>query len=144
MPNPQTWLAVRIAAGVTPVVVSFGYAFTGVHTDVLIGAGCGIAIGAGVGLRGHSLGGQWTGILIGSMVGIAAVFLAGALPGNRWGLIIPATLALAVGLISGIRGPSLAGYRDLWRETLIMSVLLVLGLLPFVVVTFPRTLLLTI
>ncbi len=140
IPNPLTWLAVRIAAGVTLVVVSFGYAFTGVHTDVLIGAGCGIAIGAGVGLRGHSLGGQWTGILLGSMVGIAAVFFAGALSGNRWGLIIPSTLALAVGLISGIRGPSLVGYRDLRRETFIMSVLLCLGLLPFVMATFPRNL----
>ena len=140
MPKPLTWLAVRITAGVTLVVVSFGYAFTGVHTDVLIGAGCGIAIGTGVGLRGRSLGGPWTGILIGSMVGITAVFAAGGLSGDRWGLIIPTTLALAVGLVSGIRGPSLVGYRDLGRETFIMSVLLALGLLPYVLVTSFRTL----
>ena len=144
MSKPLIWLAVRIAAGVALVVVTFGYAFTGVHTDILIGAGCGIAVGTGVGLRGRSLGGPWTGILIGSMVGITAVFAAGALPGDRWGLIIPSTLALAVGLISGIRGPSLVGYRDLGRETFIMSVLLGLGLLPFVVVTFPRNFLIPI
>ena len=143
-PKRLTWLAVRIAAGVTLIIGSFGYAFTGVHTDVLIGAGCGVAFGVGVGLRGRSTGGQWTGILIGSMVGIAAVSLAGALSGDRWGLIIPTTLALAVGLISGIRGPSLVGYRDLGRETFIMSVLLALGLLPYVLVASFRTLLIPI
>ncbi|MYE17421.1 MAG: hypothetical protein F4Y07_13175 [Gemmatimonadetes bacterium] len=78
------------------------------------------------------------------MVGIAAVSLAGALSGDRWGLIIPTTLALAVGLISGIRGPSLVGYRDLGRETFIMSVLLALGLLPYVLVASFRTLLIPI
>lgn len=130
---PSAWLAIRITACVAVVVVSFGYAFTGIHSDVLIGAGCGIAIGTGVSLRGRSLGSSpWTGVLIGSIVGIAAVFCAGALSGNRWGLIIPPTLALAVGLICGIRGPSLTGYRDLRRETLTVSVLLGLGLLPFV------------
>ena len=131
--NPTAWLAIRITACVAVVVVSFGYAFTGIHSDVLIGAGCGIAIGTGVGLRGRSLGSSpWTGILIGSIVGIAAVFCAGALSGNRWGFIIPPTLALAVGLICGIRGPSLAGYRDLRHETFIVAVLLGLGLLPYV------------
>lgn len=132
--NPSAWLAIRITACVAVVVVSFGYAFTGVHTDVLIGAGCGIAIGTGVSLRGRSIGSSpWTGVLIGSIVGIAAVFCSGALSGNRWGFIIPPTLALAVGLICGIRGPSLAGYRDLRHETVIVAVLLGLGLLPYVV-----------
>ncbi len=132
--NPSAWLAISITACVAVVVVSFGYSFTSVHTDVLIGAGSGIAIGTGVSLRGRSLGSsRWTGILIGSIVGIGAVLCAGALSGDRWALIIPTTLALAVGLICGIRGPSLTGYRDLRHETVIVSVLLGLGLLPYVV-----------
>ena len=61
----STWLAIRIAAAVAIVVVPFGYAVTGVRTDVLIGAGCGLAIGVGVGLRGGSRSGPWTGILVG-------------------------------------------------------------------------------
>ena len=45
--------------------------------------------------------------------------------------MIPATQQnLAVGLIDGLRGSSLAGYRDISRETFIASVLLALGLLP--------------
>ena len=125
-----TWLAVRIAAAIAIVVVPFGYAVTGVQTDVLIGAGCGLAIGVGVGLRGGSRSGPWTGILIGSMVGIAAALIAGALPLEGWGALILPILALAVGLIDGFGGLSLSGYRDVARETFILSVLFALGLLP--------------
>jgi hypothetical protein len=50
--NLLIWPALRIAAAVALVVVPFGYAITGVHTAVLMGAGCGIAIGVGIGLRG--------------------------------------------------------------------------------------------
>ena len=126
----STWLAIRIAAAVAIVVVPFGYAVTGVRTDVLIGAGCGLAIGVGVGLRGGSRSGPWTGILVGSIVGIAAALMAGAVPFNGWGVLIPPILALAVGLIDGLGGSSLSGYRDMIRETFILSVLFALGLLP--------------
>ncbi|MCY4572617.1 MAG: hypothetical protein OXF01_07410 [Gemmatimonadetes bacterium] len=123
-------LAVRIVAAIALVVVSFGYAITGNHSDVLMGAGCGIAIGVGVGLRGGSRGGPWTGILIGSIVGMAVALVAGGISGNRWGLITLPTLALAVGLIDGLDRSSLSGYRDMSRETLIVAVLLTLGFLP--------------
>ena len=39
------WFCVRIAAGVSIVVVPFGYVITGVHKDVLMGAGSGLAFG---------------------------------------------------------------------------------------------------
>lgn len=126
----STWLAVRIAAAVAIVVVPFGYAVTGVRTDVLIGAGCGLAVGVGIGLRGGSKSGPWTGILVGAIVGIAAALIAGAVPLNGWGVLIPPILALALGLIDGLGGSSLSGYRDMIRETFILSVLLALGLLP--------------
>ena len=123
-------LVVRIAVAIAFVVVPFGYAITGFHSDVLMGAGCGIAIGVGVGLRGGSRSGLWTGILIGSIVGMAVVLVAGGISGNRWGLITPPTLALAVGLIDGLDRSSLAGYREMSREALIVAVLLTLGFLP--------------
>ena len=124
------WPALRIAAAVALVVVPFGYAITGVHTAVLMGAGCGIAIGVGIGLRG-SQSGPWTGILIGSMVGVVTALLAGE--GDGWGIILPPILPLAVGLIDGLGRTSLSGYRDVSRETFILSVLLTLGFLPTVV-----------
>lgn len=108
----------------------FGYAITGVHPDVLMGAGCGLAVGVGVGLRGGARGGAWAGILIGSVVGIAVALIAGSFSGNRWGLLGPPNLALAVGLIAGLGGSSLTGYRDICRETFIMAVLLTLGFFP--------------
>ncbi len=130
MLNPLIWLAVRIAAVIALVVVPFGYAITGIHTDVLMGAGTGIAIGVGVGLRGGSRSGLWAGILIGSIVGMAIAMVAGGFSGNRWGFIGPPSLALAVGMIDGLDRSSLSRYRDVSRETLILSVLLTLGFLP--------------
>ncbi len=130
MPKRLIWLTVRIAAGIAIVVVPFGYAVTGVQADVLIGAGCGLAIGVGVGLRGGSAGGPWIGILAGSIIGISAALIAGAVPLDGWGLLILPILALAVGLIDGFSGSSLSGYRDMVRETFILSVLFALGLLP--------------
>ena len=124
------WLAARIALAVALVVVPFGYAITAAHTDVWMGAGCGIAIGLGVGLRGGPQSGPWTGILIGSIVGVATALIAGLVPGTRYGVLVPPVLALAVGLIAGFRGSSLCGYRDMSRETFIVSVLLALGFLP--------------
>ena len=125
-----TWLAVRIAAAVALVVIPFGYAITDLHTDVLIGTGCGVAIGVGVGLRGGSRSGPWTGILIGSIVGMITALIAGVVPGNSWGLLVVPVLALAVGLIDGLGRSALSGYRDVGRETLIMSVLVALGIFP--------------
>ena len=130
MQSSLIWLVARIVAAIALVVVCFGYAITGNHSDVLMGAGCGIAIGVGVGLRGGSRGGPWTGILIGSIVGMAVALVAGGISGNRWGLITLPTLALAVGLIDGLDRSSLSGYRDMSRETLIVAVLLTLGFLP--------------
>ena len=124
------WLAVRIGLAVALVVVPFGYAITGVHTDVAMGVGCGIAIGVGIGLRGGPQSGPWTGILIGSIVGIATALIAGLVPGDPLGLLVPPVLALTVGLIDGLRGSSLSGYRELSREAFIVAVLLVLGFLP--------------
>ncbi len=126
------WLAVRIAAAIVLVVVTFGYAITGVHTDVLLGAGFAVAIGVGVGLRGGSGSHPWTGILIGSVVGVVAAFLSGAL-NVGWGVILPPLLPLAVGLIDGLGRSSLSGYRDVIRETFALAVLLSLGFIPAVV-----------
>ena len=117
------WPALRIAAAVTLVVVPFGYAITANHSDVLLGAGFGIAVGVGVGLRGGSLSGPWTGILIGSIVGVASALIAGLLPWDGWVFLVLPVLALAVGLIDGIGGSSLSGYRDVRREAFIVSVL---------------------
>ncbi len=123
------WLAVRIAAVIALVVVTFGYAITGNHTDVLLGAGFAVAVGVGVGLRGGSGSHPWTGILIGSVVGVVTAFLSGAL-NVGWGIILPPLLPLAVGLVDGLGRSSLAGYRDVIRETLILAVLLSLGFIP--------------
>ena len=123
------WLGVRIAAAVALVVATCGYAITGDHTDVLLGAGCAVAVGVGVGLRGGSSGGLWTGILVGSLVGAVTVFLAGALSVG-WGVIIPPLLPLAVGLIDGLGRSSLSGYRDVVREAFILAVLLSVGFIP--------------
>ncbi len=133
MPSRLIWPAVQIATAVALVVVPFGYAITGVHTDVLLGAGCGIAIGVGVGLRGGSASGAWTGILSGSILGIATALIAGLIAGNPWGLLGPPILALAVGLIDGLGQSSLSGYREVTRETCIVAVLLTVGLFPAMV-----------
>ena len=124
------WLAIRITVVVALVTVPFGYAITDLHTDVLMGAGCGVAIGIGVGVRGGSRSGPWTGILIGSIVGIVTALLAGLIAGNPFGRLVPPVLALAVGLIDGLRGSDLRTYRDMMRESFVLAVLLALGLLP--------------
>ena len=124
------WLALRVAVVVSLVVVPFGYAITDLHSDVLIGAGCGVAIGVGVGVRGGARSGPWTGILVGSIVGIVAALLAGLIPGNPFARLAPPLLALAVGLIDGLRGSELLGYRDMARESFVVAVLLSFGLIP--------------
>ena len=124
------WLACRIAIVVAVVVVPFGYAITALHTDVLTSAGCGIAIGVGVGVRGGPRSGPWTGVLVGVIIGAATALIAGLSPLPGFGVLVLPTLALALGLIAGLRGPSLTGYRDMTREAFIVSVLLALGFLP--------------
>ena len=124
------WLAVRIAFVVALVTVPFGYAITDLQTDILMGAGCGIALGVGVGIRGGSRSGPWTGILIGSIVGLVTALLAGLIPGEPFARLAPPILALAVGLIDGLRGSDLLGYRDMARESFVVAVLLALGLIP--------------
>ncbi len=131
--SPAVWLAARIAAAIALVVATFGYALTGNHTDVLLGAGFAVAVGVGVGLRGGSGSHPWTGILIGSAVGVVAAYLSGALSVG-WGIILPPLLPLAVGLIDGLGPSRLSGYRDVIRETFILAVLLSLGFIPALVV----------
>ena len=130
MPKRLIWLTVRIAAAIAVVVVPFGYAVTGVQTDVLMGAGCGLAVGVGVGLRGGSRSGVWTGVLIGSIVGVITVLMAGTLPLDGFGVLVPPILAVSVGLIDGLSRSSFSGYRDVGRETCIVAALLALGLFP--------------
>ncbi len=133
MPKQLIWRAVRIAAAIAAIVVTFGYAITGVHTDVLLGAGFAVAVGVGVGLRGRSGSHPWAGILIGLAVGVVAAFLSGALSVG-WGIILPPLLPMAVGLIDGLGRSSFRGYRDVIRETFILAVLLSLGFIPALVV----------
>ena len=118
--------AVLIAAAVALVVVPLSYAIGAGALDTWMAAGCGLAIGVGVGSRGRSESGPWTGILTGSMVGVFTAFMAGGLPYNGPGWLLPPILALAVGLIDG-QSP-LSGYRDVIRETFIVSLLLASGL----------------
>ena len=114
-------------------MVPFGYAITDVHQDVLLGAGCGLAIGVGIGLRGGAQAGPWMGILIGSIVGISTALIAGVAPWDGLGVLVPPILALAVGMHDGLRETSFSRYRDMSRETFIVSVLLTLGFLPALV-----------
>ena len=124
------WLCLRIAAGVAVVVVPFGYAITGVHKDVLMGAGSGLAFGIGLGLRMGQRAGLSTGILIGSVAGLITALLAGIIPQDGTLFIVPPVVALAVGLVDGIAPTVHSGYRRAVLESLTMSVLLGLGLLP--------------
>ena len=104
--------AARIAAAIAVVVVPFGYAITGLHTDVLMGVGCGIGVGVGVGLRGGAGSGPWTGIVVGSIVGITAALIRGLAAWDGFAVLVPPVLALALGLICGLRGSSLSGIGD--------------------------------
>lgn len=98
-----------------------------------MGAGCGLAIGVGIGLRGGAQAGPWMGILIGSIVGISTALVAGVAPWDGLAVLVPPILALAVGMHDGLRETSFSSYRDMSRETFIVSVLLALGFLPGVV-----------
>ena len=127
------WLGIRMAAAIGLVVLTFGYAITGDHANVWLGAGCGLAVGVGVGLRGGARGSLWTGILIGSAVGVVTVLLTSA-QFLGWVAIIPFSTPLAIGLIDGLGRSSLSRYRDVSRETFFLAVLLGFGLIPAAVV----------
>ena len=122
-----------MAAAIGLVVLTFGYAITGDHANVWLGAGCGLAVGVGVGLRGGARGSLWTGILIGSAVGVVTALLTSA-QFLGWVAIIPFSTPLAIGLIDGLGRSSLSRYRDVSRETFFLAVLLGFGLIPAAVV----------
>ena len=126
------WLGIQIAAAIGLVVLTFGYAITGDHANVWLAAGCGLAIGVGVGLRQGAEGSLWTGVLIGSAVGVVTALLIST-QFLGWGAIIPPTTPLAIGLIDGLGRSSLSSYRDVSRETFLLAVLLGFGLVPALV-----------
>ncbi len=126
----MAWRSVQVAGPVIVVVVPFAYAVSGVHNDVLLAAGCGLAAGAGLGLRMRERVGRSAGILVGTVAGMAAALLAGLVPGNGVMWIAPPLVALAVGLVDGLGTSRLHGYRDATVETLAMSTLIGAGLVP--------------
>ena len=115
---------------VVVVVIPFAYAVTGVHNDVLLAAGCGLAVGFGLSLRMRERIGRSAGMLAGAVAGMTAALLAGLVPGNGVMWIVPPLVALSVGLVDGLGASRLHGYRDAVVETLTMSTLIGTGLLP--------------
>ena len=125
------WRSVQVAVAVAVIVVPFGYAITGVHNYVLLGAGCGFAIGVGVSLRLGGRNGISTGILVGSFAGMAAPLLAAFIPGLDGPFIFaPPLVALTVGLVDGLGTSRLRGYREASLEALTVCALAGAGLLP--------------
>lgn len=125
-----TWRALAAAAPIVVVVVPFAYAVTGVHNDVLLAGGCGLAVGVGLDLRMRERVGRSAGAVVGAVAGMAAALLAGLVPGNGVMWIVPPLVALAVGLVDGLGTTRLGGYRDAAAEALTMSGLIGAGLLP--------------
>ena len=126
----RAWRSSHVAVAVGVIVVPFAYAVTGVHNDVLLAAGCGLAVGVGLGLRMRDGIGRSAGVLVGAVAGMAAALLAGLVPGNGVMWIVPPLVALAVGLVDGLGTARLHGYRDAAVETLALSTLIGAGLLP--------------
>ena len=126
------WRSVQVAVAVAIVVVPFGYAATGVHSEVLIAAGCGFAMAVGLSLRMGQRSGRSTGILIGSAVGILAALVAGVTSGTSGAFFIapPMLAPLALGLIDGLGPSRLSGYRETSIGALMVTALLGFGLLP--------------
>ena len=120
----------QVVVAVAVVVVPFAYAVTSVHNDVLLAAGCGLAVGVGLSLRMRERVGRSAGILVGGIAGMAAALLAGLVPGNGVLWIVPPLVALAVGLVDGLGTSRLQGYRHAAMEALTMSTLVGVGLLP--------------
>ena len=126
----MAWRALQVAVPVGVVVVPFAYAVTGVHSDVLLAAGCGLAVGIGLSLRMRERIGRSAGVLVGTAAGIAAALLAGLVPGNGVMWLVPPLVALTIGLVDGLGPSRLQGYRSAGVETLAMSILIGAGLLP--------------
>ena len=124
--------SVQVAVAVAAVVVPFAYAVTGVHHDVAMAAGCGLAVGVGISLRTSERIGRSAGILVGTLVGMVAALLAGLIPNNPIGPFVPPLVALAVGLVDGLGTTRLRGYREAGIESLIMAGLIGGGLLPVI------------
>ena len=124
------WRVLQVGVPVGVVVVPFGYAVTGVHNDVLLAAGCGLAVGVGLGLRLPDRIGRSAGVQVGAAVGMAAALLAGLLPGDGVMWLAPPLVALVVGLVDGLGPGRLRDYHDAARETLALSCLLAAGLAP--------------
>ena len=126
------WRSVQVAVAVAIVVVPFGYAATGVHSEVLIAAGCGFAMAVGLSLRMGQRSGRSTGILIGSAVGILAALVVGVTSNTAGAFFIapPVLAPLALGLIDGLGPSRLSGYRETSIGALMVTALLGFGLLP--------------
>lgn len=128
----MAWRSVQVAVAVAVVVVPFAYAVSGVHHDVLMAAGSGLAVGIGISLRTRERIGLSAGILVGTVVGMVAALLAGLIPGNGIGSLVPPLVALAVGLVDGLGTTHLRGYREVGIEALIMAGLIGIGLFPVI------------
>ena len=126
-----TWRSLQVAAAVLLVVVPFGYATTANHDHVLMGAGCGVAVGVGLCLRMGEGSARSTGILVGSVLGTVMVLIGG---GQDFaygpGVYVPPMLGLGVGLLDGLGTQRVRTYREASLESLVMSVLLAVGVAP--------------
>lgn len=120
--------AAEVAAAIALVTVPFGWATTAAPDRVALGAVSGLAVGLGLCLRLGERNGRLVGILVGALVGVAATLIAAGISANP-GPLIPPVLALAVGLMDGLGPSRLAGYREAFRESLLVSGLLGFGLL---------------
>ena len=87
----------------------------------------GLAVGLGLNFRLGARNGRAVGILIGASVGVAVMPFASFI-GRGPGFLVAAVLALAVGLMEGLGTSRLRGYRDAVLESLLVSTLLGLGL----------------
>ena len=132
----MAWRSVQVAVAVAVVVVPFAYAVSGAQHDVLMAAGCGLAVGIGISLRTRERIGRSAGILVGTAVGMVAALLAGLIPGNAIGSLVPPLVAVAVGLVDGLGASRLRGYREAGIEALIMAGLIGVGLLPVIGLTW--------
>ncbi len=123
--------SLQVAAAVLVVVVPFGYAITEAHNYVLMGAGCGVAVGVGLCLRMGEGNGRSTGILVGSLLGAVMALIGGGQDfAYGAGVYVPPIFGLGVGLLDGLGAQRVRTYREATIESLVMSVLLALGVLP--------------
>ena len=117
----------QVVVVVAVIVVPFGYAITGHHHDVAMGAIAGLMVGVGLHLRVGARSGRSVGILIGSAVGVATALIAGLVPGDPWGFLLAPLLALAIALVDRLGAAPLTGYREAAAEAATLSSLIGLG-----------------